>query len=356
MHKHTRKHTRMVIGGVDTHGRTHHAAVIDQQGRLLGDREFPADSGGYRQLLGWLRRHGHLDIVGVEGTGSYGAGLTRFLLDHGVSVVEVDRPDRRTRRQRGKSDPIDAEAAARAVLAGVATAPAKRRDGIVEAIRALRAARSGAVKARTAAINQLKGLLVAAPASLREALDALPTTALVATCARLRPDEAALADPLDATKAALRVVACRIHQLDQELSLADQRLAKLVGRAAPRLLKLQAIGVDHAGQLLVTAGQRPERLRSEAAFARLCGAAPIPASSGKTQRHRLHRGGDRGANRALHLAVVVRMRWCPRTRGYAERRTKQGMSKPEIIRCVKRYLAREVYHALLADFEALHAT
>jgi transposase len=354
MHKHTRKRTRMVVGGVDTHGRTHHAAVIDQQGRLLGDREFPADSGGYRQLLGWLGRHGHLDIVGVEGTGSYGAGLTRFLLDHGVGVVEVDRPDRRTRRQRGKSDPIDAEAAARAVLAGTATAPAKRRDGIVESIRALRAARSGAIKARTAAINQLKGLLVTAPASLREPLDALPTTALVATCARLRPDETALADPLDATKAALRVVACRIHQLDQEISLADQRLAKLVGRAAPKLLKLQAIGVDHAGQLLVTAGQRPERLRSEAAFAHLCGAAPIPASSGTTHRHRLHRGGDRGANRALHLAV--RMRWCPRTRGYAERRTKQGMSKPEIIRCVKRYLAREVYHALVADFEALNAT
>jgi transposase len=356
MPKRTSKRTRVVIGGVDTHGRTHHAAVIDQQGRLLGDREFPADSGGYRQLLGWLGRHGQLEAVGVEGSGSYGAGLTRLLLDRGVNVVEVDRPDRRTRRQRGKSDPIDAEAAARAVLAGVATAPAKRRDGIVEAIRALRAARSGAIKARTAAINQLKGLLVTAPASVREGLDALPRAALVVTCARLRPDEAALDDPVQGVKAALRAVACRIHQLDEELSQADQRLAALVGRAAPRLLKLHAIGVDHAGQLLTTAGQRPERLRGEAAFAHLCGAAPIPASSGKTHRHRLHRGGDRDANRALHLAVVVRMRWCPRTRAYAERRTKQGRSKPEILRCVKRYLAREVYHALVADFEALNAT
>jgi transposase len=168
--------------------------------------------------------------------------------------------------------------------------------------------------------------------------------------------ETALADPVDATKAALRVVACRIHQLDEEIGVADQRLATLVGRAAPRLLKLHAIGVDHAGQLLTTTGQRPERLRNEAAFAHLCGVAPIPASSGKTHRHRLHRGGDRDANRALHLAVVVRMRWCPRTRAYAERRTKQGMSKPEIMRCVKRYLAREVYHALVADFEALHGT
>jgi transposase len=356
MPKRTQKRTRVVIGGVDTHGRTHHAAVIDQQGRLVGNREFPADSGGYRQLLSWLGRHGRLDAVGVEGSGSYGAGLTRYLLDQHVAVVEVDRPDRRTRRQRGKSDPIDAEAAARAVLAGVATAPAKRRDGIVESIRALRAARSGAIKARTAAINQLKGLLVTAPSSLREDLDQLSTAALVATCARLRPDETALADPVQATKAALRVVACRIHQLDEELGVADQRLAKLVSRAAPRLLELQAIGVDHAGQLLITAGQRPERLRGEAAFAHLCGAAPIPASSGKRHRHRLHRGGDRDANRALHLAVVVRMRWCARTRGYAERRTTEGLSKPEILRCVKRYLAREVYHALVADFEALNAT
>lgn len=356
MPKRARKRTRVVIGGVDTHGRTHHAAVIDQQGRLLGDREFAATSGGYRQLLSWLGRHGQLDAVGVEGTGSYGAGLTRLLLDRGVKVFEADRPDRRTRRQRGKSDPIDAEAAARAVLAGTATAPAKRRDGIVEAIRALRAVRGGAIKARTAAINQLKGLLVTAPASLREALDALPTTALVATCAQLCPDETALAEPVQGVKAALRAVAQRVQQLDQEISRADQRLATLVGRAAPRLLKLHAIGVDHAGQLLTTAGDNPERLRGEAAFAHLCGTAPIPASSGTTHRHRLHRGGDRDANRALHLAVVVRMRWCPRTRGYAERRTKQGRSKPEIMRCVKRYLAREVYHALVADFEALHAT
>jgi transposase len=350
------KRTRVVIGGVDTHGRTHHAAAIDQQGRLLGDREFPATSSGYRQLLGWLGRHGQVGVVGVEGTGSYGAGLAGYLLDQQVRVVEVDRPDRRLRRQRGRSDPIDAEAAARAVLAGTATAAPKRRDGIVESIRALRTARRGAVKARTAAINQLKGLLVTAPASLREALDGRSTPALVGACARLRPDQTALVDPVQGCKAALAVVAQRIQLLDQEVTLADQRLASLVGRAAPRLLQLLAIGTDHAGQLLVTAGQHPERLRGEAAFAHLCGVAPIPASSGQTRRHRLHRGGDRDANRALHLAVVVRMRFCPRTRAYVRRRTKEGLSKPEIIRCVKRYLAREVYHALVADFEALNAT
>jgi transposase len=226
----------------------------------------------------------------------------------------------------------------------------------VESIRALRTARSGAVKARTAAINQLKALLVTAPANLREALDGRSTPALIAACGRLRPDQNALADPAHATKAALAMVAQRIQLLEAEITLADQRLAILVGRAAPRLLGLLAIGNDHAGQLLVTAGQHPERLRGEAAFAHLCGVAPIPASSGKTHRHRLHRGGDRDANRALHLAVVVRMRFCPRTRAYVQRRTREGLSKPEIIRCVKRYLAREVYHALVADFEALHTT
>ena len=350
------KRTRVVIGGVDTHGRTHHAAVIDQQGRLLGDREFAADSGGYRQLLGWLSRHGQVDSVGVEGTGSYGAGLTRFLLDAGVKVVEVDRPDRRTRRQRGKSDPIDAEAAARAVLAGTATALAKRRDGIVEAIRALRTARSGAIKARTAAINQLKALLVTAPAAVREALE---RPLHVGVGRHLRPaatrrDRSGRPGPCQPRRRCGRSPSASGSSTRGQpgRSAAGQ----LVGQAAPRLLELLAIGIDHAGQLLVTAGQHPERLRGEAAFAHLCGVAPIPASSGKTHRHRLHRGGDRDANRALHLAVVVRMRWCPRTRAYVERRTKEGLSKPEIMRCVKRYLAREVYHALVADFEALHAT
>jgi transposase len=348
------KRARVVIGGVDTHGRTHHAAVIDQHGRLLGDAEFGAHTDGYRRLVGWLRRHGRLQAVGVEGTGTYGAGLTRFLLDQGVHVLEVDRPDRKMRRQRGKSNPIDAEAAARVVLSGTATALPKRRDGIVEAIRALRSVRAGAVKARTAAINQLKA--VTAPAVVREPLDGRSTVLQVAACARLRPDPEQLADPVQATKAALRAVAVRILSLEQEIRVADQRLAQLVAKAAPRTLGLLAIGIEHAGQLLTTAGDNPDRLRGEAAFAHLCGAAPIPASSGRTQRHRLHRGGDRDANCALHLAVVVRMRYCPRTRAYVERRTKEGLSKPEIMRCVKRYLAREVYHAILADFEALHAT
>lgn len=342
-----------VIGGVDTHGRSHHAAVIDEAGRVLGSAEFVVSTAGYRKLLRWMRRHGELSQIGVEGTGTYGAGLCRYLQAEGVQVVEVDRPDRRMRRQHGKSDAIDAEAAARSVLAGIATAVPKNQDGIVESIRALRTARSGAVKARSAACNALQGMVVTAPAELRSALDALSRSALVRTCAALRPDRQRLADPTQATKAALRTLASRIVMLEGEVEELDDALSQLVHRAAPRTIALRAIGVDHAGQLLITAGERPERLRSEAAFAHLCGVAPIPASSGRTQRHRLHRGGDRAANRALHLAVVVRLRCCPRTRRYVKRRTAEDLSKLEIMRCLKRYLAREVFRTLTADLRDL---
>ena len=181
------KPTRIVIGGVDTHGRTHHAAVIDQQGRLLGDRQFPADRAGYRQLLSWLHRHGQLGAVGVESTGSYGAGLTQVLLDQGVRVVEVDRPDRRARRAQGKSDPLDAYSAARAALSGRASVVPKVRDGKVEAIRAIRVARSSAVKARTQATNQLKALIVTGSPGFRQQLRHLSTPLIIAHCARLRP-------------------------------------------------------------------------------------------------------------------------------------------------------------------------
>jgi transposase len=346
--------TLIVVGGVDTHGRSHHAAVIDMAGRILGTREFEASIAGYRRLLVWLRRHGELSMIGVEGTGTYGAGLCRYLLSQDACVVEVDRPNRRVRRSRGKSDPIDAEAAARAALAGTATALPKQRNGIVESIRALRVARSGAVKTRTAALNALKATLVTAPAELRQPLDGLPTSALIVACAALRPDGGRLADPVQGTKTALRSLARRIVALEDEIAELDDALSELVHRAAPRTIALLGIGVDHAGQFLVTAGENPERLRSEAAFAHLCGVAPIPASTGRTQRHRLHRGGDRNANRALHLAVVVRLRCCARSRCYVERRTMEGLSKLEIMRCLKRYLAREIYHSLEADLRALN--
>ena len=345
--------TSVVIGGVDTHGRTHHAAAIDTAGRMLATAQFDADGTGYRRLLRWLRTHGELRCVGVEGTGSYGAGLCRYLLSEGVDVIEVDRPDRRMRRRRGKSDPIDAEAAARSVLAGTATGTPKDRSGVVESIRVLRVARSGAVKAKTAAAVSLKTTVTTAPAALREKLDALSTAERIDTCASLRPDPDRLDDPLHATKAALRSLARRVVALDGEIAELDASLSRLVHRAAPRTIARCGIGVDHAGRFLVTAGENVDRLHSEAAFAALCGAAPISASSGRTDRHRLNRGGDRQANRALHLAVVVRMQHCDHTRAYVQRRTAEGLSKPEIMRCLKRYLAREIYHSLVADLNAL---
>lgn len=343
-----------MIGGVDTHADTHHAAVLDDRGRLLGSAVFPATGPGYRQLLGWMRAQGTVSQVGVEGTGSYGAGLTRYLRGEGVTVVEVNRPHQQLRRQRGKSDPIDAEAAARMVLAEQATAVPKERTGIVEAIRVLRAARGGAVKARTAALNQLNALVTTAPETLRASLRGRSLLQTAQHCARLRPDATQMHDPVQATKTALHAVAGRVMALTAEITHASTHLQVLVAQAAPRTTALLGISTEHAGQLLTTAGDNPHRLRSEAAFAALCAASPIPASSGKTDRHRLNPAGDRAANRALHMIAVVRMRWCPATRAYVTRRTTEGLCKKDIIRCLKRYIAREVYHTIQADLAALH--
>lgn len=335
----------VVTGGVDTHGQTHHAAALDGVGRELGNREFPTTPSGYRALLHWLRGYGQLERVGIEGTGTYGAALARHLSAAGIQVVEVDRPDRTARRAQGKSDPLDAYSAARAALARRAVGVPKARDGQVEAIRALRVARSSAVKARSQTTNQLKALLITAPAELREQLRGLTTAKLIDTCARLRP-AGNVADPEHATKTALRRLARRHQFLSEEIHDADTELTALVADAAPRLITLPGVGTEVAGQLLTTAGDNPDRLHSEAAFAHLCGVAPIPASSGRTRRHRLNRGGDRAANNALYVVALNRLRYDRRTRAYAARRTLEGLSKPEIIRCLKRYLARELYHAL----------
>lgn len=336
-----------VTAGVDTHGDTHHAAVVDHVGRQLGDKEFPATPSGYRRLVAWLKAIGEVQQVGVEGTGTYGAALTRALRQHELKVVEVDRPDRKLRRQKGKSDPTDAYAAALAALSGRATATPKTRDGAVESIRVLRVVRRSAVKARTQTINQLKALLITAPSELREQLRGLGTAALIRTCARLRPGAVA-AEPATATKLALRMLACRYEALTLEVREADKTLAALVAAAAPALLDLPGVGVEVAGQLLVTAGDNPDRLRSDGSFAHLCGAAPLPASSGRTDRHRLNRGGDRAANNALYTVVLSRLRHDERTRAYAQRRRTQGLSSREIIRCLKRYVAREIHQILTA--------
>jgi transposase len=346
---------RSVTGGVDTHKHTHHAAALDATGRLLGHAQFPTTAAGYAALHEWLRGFGRVQAVGVEGTGSYGAGLARYLTEQQITAMEVDRPDRKLRHRQGKSDPIDAIAAARAVSAGTATGVPKARTGPIEAIRALRVARHGAVKARTAALNQLHALITAAPEPVRAQLAGHTGAALLTRCTQLTADPTRLADPTEATKAALAAIATRTTALTAEITLADKRLGPIVTTAAPRTSALFGAGPDVAGQLLTTAGDNPDRLRSEAALAHLCGAAPIPASSGTTRRHRLNRGGDRAANRALHTIVLSRLRYDPRTRAYATRRTTEGLTKKEIIRCLKRYIVREVHAALLADHAALTA-
>ena len=344
--------TRAVVTvGVDTHSDVHHAAVIDAVGRPLADLGFPTTPDGYRQLLTWAAGHGEIAAFGVEGTGAYGAGLARHLRAGGQTVIEVDRPDRRTRRQRGKSDPIDAYAAAAAVLCGAATGTPKTRDGRVEAIRTLRVARRSAIKGRTQAINQLKALVLTGPAELRQALAGQSTRQLLATCRRLRVTGhlTQAADPITAaTKLTLRRLARRIAALSEEIDELDAELRPLVTATAPALMAVYGVGTEVAAQLLTTAGDNPDRLRSEAAFAQLCGTAPLPASSGRTIRHRLNRGGDRHANFALHIIALVRLSSHQPTQDYATRRRAEGLSNLEIIRCLKRYIAREIHHVLTA--------
>jgi transposase len=335
-----------VAGGVDTHQDSHTAAAVDSAGRLLGHRQFPATAAGYRQLLAWLRTFGTLLIVGVEGTGVYGAGLAHHLAEEGVAMLEVDRPDRKTRRFAGKSDPIDAEAAARTALARTRTGTPKDRSGAVEALRNLRVVRGSAVAQRAQCQQRIKSLIVTAPEPLRARLRKLTGARLITSCAALRPDPAGIDQPEQAVKTALRSLARRHLALSEEIDELDALITPLVEQINPELMARTGVGADVAGQLLVTAGQNVDRLRSEPAFAMLCGVAPIPASSGKTHRHRLNRGGDRQANAALYRVVLCRMRWDPRTRAYVDRRTKEGLSKKEIIRCLKRMIARELYYVL----------
>jgi transposase len=342
-----------VIGGVDTHGDTHHAAAVNAAtGAVLGDQEFQSTPAGYQQLLGWLTSFGRVEKVGIEGTGSYGAGLNRHLDDQDITVIEVDRPNRRARRLTGKSDPLDAIAAARAVLSGQARTVPKERGGPVEAIRIIKVARRSAVKAHTAALLQMKSLIVAAPDDLRAELKSLSPTKLLTRCAQFEPatKTAELLKPAVALQIALQRLAHRATELRAEIDAATRQLTAMVTKTAPNTLNMFGVGPNVAAQLLCTVGDNPHRITSEAALAKLCGTAPIPASSGKTTRHRLHRGGDRDANAAIYFIVLTRMQRDQTTKDYVERRTKEGLSKQDIIRCLKRFVIREIYRNIKKDF------
>jgi transposase len=340
--------TRPVTGGVDTHLDVHVAAAVDASGGVLGVESFATTPTGFVQLLDWLSRFGPVSRVGVEGTGAYGAGLARYLRAHGLEVIEVDRPNRQVRRRFGKSDVVDAVEAARAALSGRASGIAKTADGNAEAIRALLIAKRSARDTRIMCLNQIRHLGFTAPDELRERLRDVPRRRLAQTAAALRPT-AGTDVVVHATKLALQTLGRRVVDLHATTERIEGQLATLVQATAPNLLAVDGVGIDTAAILLVAAGDNPERVRSEAAFAHLCGVAPIEASSGKTIRHRLNRGGNRQANHALWRIVFTRMSSDERTRKYVARRLGEGKSKPEIIRILKRYVAREIYKHLRRD-------
>jgi len=336
----------LVTGGVDTHRDFHVAAALDHLGGVLGTSPFPTTPAGYRALLAWLAGFGPVVTVGVEGTGSYGAALAQYLSTRDVTVIEVGRPTRQVRRRHGNTDVVDAIAAARAVQSGDATAVPKSHNGPVEALRALKMVQRSARKARTQALNQLHALVLTAPEELRGKLRGLKNRELVATCAgfRVRADDDSLAAMV---RMSMRELAQRIQVLEEQKRTVTTRMRRITTALAPELVAKAGIGPDTATTLLITAGDNPERLGHEKSFAALVGASPIPVNSGQTQgRVRLNRGGDRDANSALWRIAIVRMATDQDTRDYVARRQSEGKTKSEAIRCLKRYIAREVYNAL----------
>jgi len=338
---------RHVVGGVDTHRDSNVAAVVDMNGGVLGVESFPTSAAGHRCLSSWMSRFGTIERVGIEGTGAYGAGVARHFLAAGVVVIEVDRPDRQKRRKHGKSDQLDAVEAARGALSGRCEGRAKSGDAHAEALRALLVAKRSARSTRIRTIVQLRHLMFTAPDELRSKLGALSATQLVNQAAKLRPRPGADI-ALHGVKTTAVILARRVHALDDELAVLDEQIGLLVKAAAPELLNIFGVGADTAAVLLVTAGDNPERITSEAKWAMLCGIAPIPATTGLIKdQFRLNNAGNRHANNAIWRIVITRLgQHEPRTVAYMNRRLAEGKSKRYIIRCLKRYVAREVFRAL----------
>lgn len=347
---------RVVVGGVDTHKDLHFAAVVDDQDHVLGSECFPTTRHGYKQMLAWLRSFGVLARIGVECTGTYGAGLLRYLQQAGVDVLEVTAPDKHDRRKRGKDDTIDAENAAHAAFAQVRTVTPKTRDGMIESLRVLKVCRKTAIAARRVALQLIQNTIVSAPDELRESLRTMTRMQLVRTLAAWRPDLSDYRNLTSAYRIALKSLGRRYLELHDEIADLDVMIAKLVDELAPDLIARNSIGYESAAQLLLTAGDNSERLKSEASFAALCGVSPVPASSGKVCRHRLNRGGDRAANSALHIIAIGRLRTDARTKAYVEKRVNDGHSKLEALRCLKRYIAREVFYIIQRRQREINAT
>lgn len=347
---------RSIVGGVDTHKDLHVAAVVDDLDRVLDTQSFATTRQGYRMMLAWMRSFGELRRVGIESTGSYGAGLLRYMQSADVEVLEVTTPDRHDRRKRGKNDDLDAANAAHAAFAGQRTVTPRSRNGMVESLRVLKACRKSAVNARRIALQMIQNTIIAAPDRLRDQLRSMTRMQLIRTLAAWRPDLTAYRDLEAAYRISLKSLARRYLELHDEIADFDVMIAAIVQELAPELIARNSIGHNGAAQLLLTAGDNPERLKSEASFAALCGVSPVPASSGKTVRHRLNRGGDRAANSALHIIAIGRLRTDERTKTYVARRVAEGHSKLEAIRALKRYIAREVFSIIMRRQKDINAT
>lgn len=347
---------RKVVGGVDTHKDLHVAAVVDDRDRVLEARSFATTRQGYRLMLSWMRTFGDLQRVGIESTGSYGAGLLRYMQAAGIDVLEVTSPDRQDRRKRGKNDDLDAQNAAHAAFAGQRTVTPRSRDGMVESLRVLKVCRKTAVNARRIALQLIHNTIIAAPDALRDQLRRMTRMQLVRTLAAWRPDLTAYRDVEAAYRISLKSLGRRYLELHDEIADLDMMIGAIVQDLAPELVARNSIGHNSAAQLLLTAGDNPERLKSEASFAALCGVSPVPASSGKTVRHRLNRGGDRYANSALHIIAIGRLRTDEKTKLYVARRIAEGHSKLDAIRVLKRYIAREVFGIIMRRQKEVNQT
>lgn len=347
---------RRVIGGVDTHKDLHVAAVVDERDHVLETRCFATTRQGYRQMLAWMRSFGEVQRVGIESTGSYGAGLLRFIQKAGIEVLEVTAPDRHDRRRRGKNDDLDAQNAAHAAFAGRRTVSPRSRDGMVESLRVLKACRKTAVTARRVALQMIQNTIVCAPDGLRDVLRDMTRMQLIRTLGAWRPDLTRYRDVEAAYRISLKSLGRRYLELHDEIADLDAMIGAIVDELAPNLVARNSIGHIGAAQMLLTAGDNPERLRSEASFAALCGVSPVPASSGKTIRHRLNRGGDRAANSALHIIAIGRLRTDPKTKAYVAKRIAEGHSKLDAIRALKRYIAREVFTLIVHRQKEINQT
>lgn len=346
--------TTWITGGVDTHKDQHVAAVVDARDRFLAAESFPTTRQGYRRMLEWMRSFGDLQRVGIEATGTYGAGVLRYFQRAGIEVLEVTAPDAQDRRKRGKNDHLDAEAAAHAAFAGIRTVTPKTRDGMIEALRVLKACRRTAIQARRIALQMIGNTIVSAPDGMRDTVRHMTRMQLIRTLAAWRPDMTGYREMETAYRIALKSLARRYLELHDEIADLDAMIRSIVDELSPELVERNSIGYGSAAQLLITAGDNPERLKSEASFAALCGVSPVPASSGKTDRHRLNRGGDRAANSALHIIAIGRLRCDARTQQYVARRIADGRSKLEAIRCLKRYIAREVFNLIRNRYRTIN--